>query len=73
MERISLIDQETLTMAVPRNRLSNARKNSKRAHHAKKPKSLSICSNCGTARLPHCSCKACGTYADRTPTTQEAQ
>ncbi len=25
-------------MAVPRNRLSNARKNSKRAHHAKKTK-----------------------------------
>ena len=28
-------------MAVPRNRMSNARKNSKRAHHAKKPKHLS--------------------------------
>ncbi len=25
-------------MAVPRNRLSNSRKNSKRAHHAKTPK-----------------------------------
>ena len=54
-------------MAVPRNRLSNARKNSKRAHHAKKPKNLSTCSNCGTSRLPHYSCKNCGTYADRVP------
>ncbi len=49
-------------MAVPRNRMSNARKNSKRAHHAKTPKSLSTCRNCGVPRLPHFSCKACGTY-----------
>ncbi|WP_079989513.1 50S ribosomal protein L32 [Candidatus Protochlamydia phocaeensis] len=60
-------------MAVPRNRMSNARKNSKRAHHAKKPKNLSVCSNCGTPRLSHYSCQACGTYADRTPATKEAQ
>lgn len=60
-------------MAVPRNRLSNARKNSKRAHHAKKPKNLSTCSNCGTPRLPHYSCKACGTYKDRVPAEQESQ
>jgi large subunit ribosomal protein L32 len=50
-------------MAVPRNRLSNARKNSKRAHHAKTPKSLTICGSCKSPRLPHCSCKACGAYA----------
>lgn len=52
-------------MAVPRNRLSNARKNSKRAHHAKKPKSASACSNCGSSRLPHTICQACGSYGDR--------
>lgn len=50
-------------MAVPRNRLSNARKNSKRSHHAKKPKQLSTCGNCGTPRMPHRSCQACGTYS----------
>ncbi len=48
-------------MAVPRNRMSNARKNSKRAHHAKKPKSLTVCSNCKAPRLPHYSCLSCGT------------
>lgn len=47
-------------MAVPRNRMSNARKNSKRAHHAKKPKSYSKCSNCGSPQLPHRACIACG-------------
>lgn len=52
-------------MAVPRNRLSNARKNSKRAHHAKKPKSLSTCTNCGAPHRPHFSCQACGAYGGR--------
>ena len=52
-------------MAVPRNRLSNARKNSKRAHHAKKPKSVSACTNCGTLKLPHVVCPSCGTYDKR--------
>ncbi|HXF28674.1 MAG TPA: 50S ribosomal protein L32, partial [Chlamydiales bacterium] len=33
-------------MAVPRNRHSNARKNSKRAHHAKEPRHLGSCSHC---------------------------
>ena len=33
-------------MAVPRNRHSNARKNSKRAHHAKKPKQIAACISC---------------------------
>lgn len=47
-------------MAVPRNRMSNARKNSKRAHHAKKPKSLCVCSACNAPRLPHYSCTSCG-------------
>lgn len=59
-------------MAVPRNRMSNARKNSKRAHHAKKPKQVAKCSNCGSARLPHYSCPSCGAYAGRVPATQES-
>ncbi len=52
-------------MAVPRNRLSNARKNSKRAHHAKKPKSTGSCPRCGLSKLPHMICQACGAYGDR--------
>lgn len=59
-------------MAVPRNRMSNARKNSKRAHHAKKPKHLSRCTNCESAKLPHVACPACGAYGKHIPTpTQE--
>lgn len=52
-------------MAVPRNRSSNARKNSRRSHHAKKPKCLSSCKNCGSSKLPHVICNACGFYAGR--------
>ena len=52
-------------MAVPRNRLSNAKKNSRRSHHAKKPKNLSICTNCGNLRLPHRVCAGCGQYDNK--------
>lgn len=52
-------------MAVPRNRLSNARKNSKRAHHAKKPKNVSACPRCGSMKLSHVICQSCGAYGDR--------
>jgi large subunit ribosomal protein L32 len=52
-------------MAVPRNRHSNARKNSKRAHHAKKPQSAATCNNCQSVRMPHTICPSCGAYGDR--------
>ncbi len=52
-------------MAVPRNRLSNSRKNTKRSHHAKKPKCVASCSNCNSPKLPHTICQSCGTYDDR--------
>ena len=52
-------------MAVPRNRHSNARKNSKRAHHAKKPKNLAVCTNCNSAKMPHVVCHVCGWYNGR--------
>ncbi|MDF2550655.1 MAG: ribosomal protein [Chlamydiales bacterium] len=52
-------------MAVPRNRHSNARKNSKRAHQAKKPYHLAKCPNCGGVKLPHRICAHCGQYHGR--------
>ncbi|MCB1067246.1 50S ribosomal protein L32 [Simkania negevensis] len=57
-------------MAVPRNRHSNARKNSKRAHHAKKEKNVSNCSNCGKPRLSHRLCPFCGHYGGRAVITE---
>lgn len=52
-------------MAVPRNRHSTARKNSKRAHHAKTPVQTALCTNCGAQRKPHMICPSCGMYRGR--------
>ena len=52
-------------MAVPRNRHSNARKNSKLAHLAKQPKTTTICLNCRNPVLPHYMCPSCGYYKGR--------
>jgi large subunit ribosomal protein L32 len=60
-------------MAVPRNRHSNARKNSKRSHHAKKPKNLMKCSQCGESKLPHRLCQSCGAYAGRVVVSKEIE
>lgn len=53
-------------MAVPKQRTSKAKRDSRRAHHDK----LSIpgwgfCSHCGEPRLPHRICPKCGYYKDR--------
>ncbi len=60
-------------MAVPRNRLSNARKNSKRSHHAKVPKQLNACPNCGLAHLSHSMCAGCGTYKNKVYVAQKTE
>jgi len=52
-------------MAVPRNRTSNARKNSRRSHHAKQPKNVTSCPNCSNMRESHKICPHCGFYAGR--------
>ncbi|MGR3951465.1 MAG: 50S ribosomal protein L32 [Chlamydia sp.] len=52
-------------MAVPRNRHSNARKNSKRSHHAKTPKNFGTCTNCSVQKMPHVVCHSCGWYKGR--------
>ena len=60
-------------MAVPRNRTSNARKNSRRAHHAKKPRAVTQCPNCGVMKLPHTLCSACGQYDGRQVTARRGE
>lgn len=52
-------------MAVPRNRHSNARKNTKKAHHARKARQFASCPNCNAMKLPHRACAACGYYSGR--------
>ena len=58
-------------MAVPRNRHSNARKNTKRSHHAKSAVSLAVCTECGEKKKPHTACGQCGTYKGRAVVASE--
>ncbi|PCI95675.1 50S ribosomal protein L32 [Candidatus Aerophobetes bacterium] len=60
-------------MAVPRNRTSNARKNSRRSHHAKTPVNFAKCPNCEKARIPHRMCDSCGHYNGRAIVTKKEQ
>ena len=50
-------------MAVPRNRVSNAKKKSRRSHHAMKPTNVVKC-KCGNFRKSHNTCMSCGKYND---------
>lgn len=58
-------------MPVPRNRTSNARKNNRRSHHAKKPKSFATCSRCNAKRISHSICPSCGAYDGRVMVAKE--
>lgn len=52
-------------MAVPRNRTSHSRTNTRRSHHAKVPLNTCACPNCEKPRIPHRICRFCGHYAKR--------
>lgn len=49
-------------MAHPKRRHSNARTRKRRSHDALESRSLSVCSQCGAAVLPHRVCPECGSY-----------
>jgi len=53
-------------MAVPKSKVSKARKNKRRSSHWKlSVPGLTKCPKCGELRMPHRVCKACATYNDR--------
>ncbi len=52
-------------MAVPRNRVSNSKKNLRRSHHAHTQKQMVVCSNCSFPKLPHVMCPKCYYYNGR--------
>ena len=61
-------------MAVPKSKVSKARRDKRRSSHWKlATPSLVTCPNCGAYRLPHRVCKACGTYDGRTVMNVEAK
>lgn len=52
-------------MAVPQNKISPARRDKRRSHHALSASNVIECPNCGELKRPHHICKACGFYRDR--------
>jgi len=54
-------------MAVPKGKVSKARRDKRRSSHWKlETPNLVKCSKCGALRMPHRVCRNCGTYNGRT-------
>ena len=53
-------------MAVPKSKVSKARRDKRRSAHWKlETPGIVACPNCGAYHLPHRACKACGMYKGR--------
>jgi len=52
-------------MAVPKKKVSNARRNNRRSHDSLKSSAYEECSNCGEQKRPHHVCESCGAYNGR--------
>jgi large subunit ribosomal protein L32 len=52
-------------MPNPKRRHSKARRDKRRAHDFLARPGISICPNCGEAKLPHRVCGSCGHYRGR--------
>ncbi|HHX99082.1 TPA: 50S ribosomal protein L32 [Candidatus Dojkabacteria bacterium] len=48
--------------ALPKRRISKARKGRRRSHNALKLEGVSKCPKCGVLKRAHFECKNCGTY-----------
>ncbi len=58
-------------MAVPKRKVSRARRGKRRSHDAVRPQSLSTCPQCTEPKLPHRVCPHCGTYRGKNFIDQE--
>ncbi|WP_105618088.1 50S ribosomal protein L32 [Vallitalea okinawensis] len=52
-------------MAVPKRKISKARRNSRKANWKLTAPNLVECSKCGELMMSHRACKSCGTYNKR--------
>ncbi|QUI22946.1 50S ribosomal protein L32 [Vallitalea pronyensis] len=52
-------------MAVPKRKVSQARRDKRRANWKLTAPNLAKCSKCGELIMPHRVCKACGTYKNK--------
>lgn len=59
-------------MAVPKKKVSRARRGARRSHASLVKANPVECPNCGESKLPHHVCPACGYYNGREVTEGEA-
>lgn len=52
-------------MAVPKKKVSQSRRDMRRAHHALSAANVNECPNCGELVRPHHVCSSCGHYDGR--------
>ncbi len=52
-------------MAVPKKKVTQSRRNKRRAHDSLASAVFEECSNCGELKQPHHVCKSCGQYNGR--------
>lgn len=52
-------------MAVPKRKISKARRNSRRANWKLTAPNLVECPKCGEPVMPHRACRSCGTYKSK--------
>jgi large subunit ribosomal protein L32 len=55
-------EERETAMALPKRRISRARRGNRRLHQRLERAQLVACSNCGTMILPHHVCSSCGYY-----------
>ena len=53
-------------MPVPKRKTSKSRRDKRRTHKKTEAPTVTTCSECGEARLPHHACPSCGNYKGRT-------
>ena len=53
-------------MAVPKRKTSKSKRDKRRTHQKITGPNVSICPQCGEAKLPHNVCPSCSTYKGRT-------
>ena len=53
-------------MAVPKQKTSKAKRNSRRSHDGLAAPAQSVCPQCSAQKLPHRVCPNCGSYRGRT-------
>ncbi|MDB4897280.1 MAG: ribosomal protein [Firmicutes bacterium] len=60
-------------MAVPKKKMSKARRDSRRANWRLVAPNLSICPNCKAPTMPHRVCPTCGQYQGRQIVNMESE